>query len=514
MDPEQDTQRKAQENLKCLGTISSNCCIVDLLRGSIKYHSQTHALLYKGPETIKVFTWPGVQAGHFAQPLAVVLKQLIVGTSVIVGATLVASPTPIPTLKLILIIFTPKDQSSEVLRIFKNSHLQIQNVEGYYCCMQHLYTAAKHLSPTTSSEFHLTVGITRIKYHVCILGIIGLRVAQTSHQVCCVPWGRAQKVDRTRNLVKQCCPCHIRHLSKWINLDVMSCLKQHGFTRYWMKPSDGPIGKGGTKTIELLQQLLTTVSIRRLKTEVLKMLPKVEEQVGVRLQEPWQEDYLQQYHNFANTFRVNRWSETWDVMEFFQQLKMLQLYCDHLGLLYCSKWDLPKNKTMWRQNNKWGGFFTVDSLPGYLRGFCFSVGVALKMECMNFEQLNGACSIQQRERSFENFRKDARIQILLASIGAGGVGIDLTYAQKVYLMEPCWNPRIESQASNRAYCLGQNCTTHITCYFVEDRIEMVGRQLMVKSNIYTFKFVDTKKEAGSSSVSIFLFTDIQKTWHQ
>lgn len=77
------------------------------------------------------------------------------------------------------------------------------------------------------------------------------------------------------------------------------------------------------------------------------MLPKVEEQVGVRLQEPWQEDYLQQYHNFANTFRVNRWSETWDVMEFFQQLKMLQLYCDHLGLLYCSKWDLPKNKTMW-----------------------------------------------------------------------------------------------------------------------------------------------------------------------
>lgn len=67
-------------------------------------------------------------------------------------------------------------------------------------------------------------------------------------------------------------------------------------------------------------------------------------------------------------------------------------------------------------------------------GFCFSVGVALKTECMNFEQLNGACSIQQRERSFENFRKDAGIQILLASIGAGGVGIDLTYAQKVYLM--------------------------------------------------------------------------------
>ncbi|KNZ52659.1 uncharacterized protein VP01_348g6 [Puccinia sorghi] len=144
MNPKEDTQPKHLGELKCLGTISSNCSIVDRLRGSIKYHSRTHALLWKGPETIDVFTWPGSQAGHVDEPLVGVLKNLLVGPideqtsveilypTVLMGATIVASPTPIPTLTVILILFTPKDQSARVLRIFDKSNIKIQNVEGYY----------------------------------------------------------------------------------------------------------------------------------------------------------------------------------------------------------------------------------------------------------------------------------------------------------------------------------------------------------------------------------------------
>ena len=72
--------------------------------------------------------------------------------------------------------------------------------------------------------------------------------------------------------------------------------------RSFIKPN---IRRKSAKAIELLQQLLRTVSIRRLKTEVLKLPPKVEEQVGVRLQKPWREDYLQRYNDFANTFGVD-----------------------------------------------------------------------------------------------------------------------------------------------------------------------------------------------------------------
>ena len=119
--------------------------------------------------------------------------------------------------------------------------------------------------------------------------------------------------------------------------------------RSFIKPN---IRRKSAKAIELLQQLLHTVSIRRLKTEVLKLPPKVEEQVGVRLQKPWREDYLQRYNDFANTFGVDRWSETWDGTEFFQQLTMLRLYCDHPDLVDESKWELPKTKTTWRDSPK------------------------------------------------------------------------------------------------------------------------------------------------------------------
>ena len=158
MNPKKDTQPKHPGDLECLGTISSNCSIVDRLRGSIKYHSRTRALLRKGPETIDVFTWPGAQAGHVDEPLASVLKQLLVGPigtvstelntfltrkadeqtsveisypTVLMDATVVASPTPIPTLTVILILFAPKDQSAGVLRMFDESNIEIQNVEGY-----------------------------------------------------------------------------------------------------------------------------------------------------------------------------------------------------------------------------------------------------------------------------------------------------------------------------------------------------------------------------------------------
>lgn len=83
----------------------------------------------------------------------------------------------------------------------------------------------------------------------------------------------------------------------------------------------------------------------------------------------------------------------------------------------------------------------------------FSVGVALQTEGIVFEQLDGACSLQQRERSLEKFRQDPNVQLLLATIGAGGVGIDLTSAQKVYLMvsppDDVWENRPRTQGNQK-----------------------------------------------------------------
>ncbi|OAV87096.1 hypothetical protein PTTG_29578 [Puccinia triticina 1-1 BBBD Race 1] len=154
MTPEQqDTQTKNVQNFECLGTISSNCIMVDCLRGSIKYPSRTRALLQKGPEAIKVFTWPGAEIGHVSEPLSQVLRKLLVGPigtlstelntfltgqksttshpTVIVDASVFASPTPTPTLTVILILSSPSEHAAKVLGMFEESHLKLKVVEGY-----------------------------------------------------------------------------------------------------------------------------------------------------------------------------------------------------------------------------------------------------------------------------------------------------------------------------------------------------------------------------------------------
>ena len=59
---------------------------------------------------------------------------------------------------------------------------------------------------------------------------------------------------------------------------------------------------------------------------------------------------------------------------------------------------------------------------------------ALVKEGIAFEKLDGLCSLNQRDKSLGMMRQEPKIRVLLATIGAGGVGIDLTCAQKVYLM--------------------------------------------------------------------------------
>ncbi|EGU76074.1 hypothetical protein FOXB_13412 [Fusarium oxysporum f. sp. conglutinans Fo5176] len=60
---------------------------------------------------------------------------------------------------------------------------------------------------------------------------------------------------------------------------------------------------------------------------------------------------------------------------------------------------------------------------------------------------------------------------MLASIGSGGEGIDLTAANNVHLLEPHWNPMAEEQAIARVYRIGQERHVTGTKYITPDSIE-------------------------------------------
>ena len=97
----------------------------------------------------------------------------------------------------------------------------------------------------------------------------------------------------------------------------------------------------------------------------------------------------------------------------------------------------------------------------------------IKTKEIKYLYLDGATSIKQRANLVEQFQS-GEVPIFLISLQAGGVGLNLTAANHVILLDPWWNPAIEQQAIDRAYRIGQqrDVTIHhlIACNTIEEKI--------------------------------------------
>jgi non-specific serine/threonine protein kinase len=91
--------------------------------------------------------------------------------------------------------------------------------------------------------------------------------------------------------------------------------------------------------------------------------------------------------------------------------------------------------------------------------------------------LTGETPQAERGAIIERFQKEDTIQAFFCSIKAGGVGLNLTAASYVFLLDPWWNPASEDQAIARAHRIGQNKPVHAIRFISKDSIEEKIRQL-------------------------------------
>ncbi len=70
-------------------------------------------------------------------------------------------------------------------------------------------------------------------------------------------------------------------------------------------------------------------------------------------------------------------------------------------------------------------------------------------------RLDGSVSSARRKAALTSFSQDPNVTVFLISLQAGGVGLNLTTANHVILMDPWWNPAVEEQATDRVHRLGQ-----------------------------------------------------------
>jgi SNF2 family DNA or RNA helicase len=107
----------------------------------------------------------------------------------------------------------------------------------------------------------------------------------------------------------------------------------------------------------------------------------------------------------------------------------------------------------------------------------------------NHSMLTGKTT--NREEIIRQFQDDDENRIFLISLKAGGVGLNLTSADYVFIIDPWWNPASENQAISRAHRIGQNKHVFVYRFITQGSIEERIQQLQSRKSLLADKFINS-----------------------
>ncbi|KRH93794.1 Nucleotide excision repair protein RAD16 [Pseudoloma neurophilia] len=110
-------------------------------------------------------------------------------------------------------------------------------------------------------------------------------------------------------------------------------------------------------------------------------------------------------------------------------------------------------------------------------------------------KIYGSMSQSQRKASIDEFKKNPEITIFLISLKAGGLALNLTEANNVFLMDPWWNPAVEEQAMDRIHRIGQFRPINIYKIIIQDSIESKIVELQMKKKALFESTIDNNSAA-------------------
>ncbi|PKU74958.1 DNA repair protein RAD5B [Dendrobium catenatum] len=106
--------------------------------------------------------------------------------------------------------------------------------------------------------------------------------------------------------------------------------------------------------------------------------------------------------------------------------------------------------------------------------------ICFNREGIQFLRFDGQLSQKNRERVLKEFAQSNDKKVLLMSLKAGGVGLNLTAASNVFLMDPWWNPAVEEQAIMRIHRIGQKRQVKVRRFIVKDTVEDRMQQVQAR----------------------------------
>jgi superfamily II DNA or RNA helicase len=217
--------------------------------------------------------------------------------------------------------------------------------------------------------------------------------------------------------------------------------------------------------MELLARGLRPFILRRTKAQVAPELPaRTELTLHCELQGMQRElyDELRAHYRSTLLHRIERDGLAKSKMHILEALLRLRQAACHTGLVDPRRAGAPSAKfeallpllgEVRDEGHKCLVFSQFTSLLALLR-------TRLDEEGTPYEYLDGRT--HDREARVNRFQADPDCRLFLISLKAGGLGLNLTAAEYVFLLDPWWNPAVEAQAIDRAHRIGQ--TRHVFAY--------------------------------------------------
>ena len=227
----------------------------------------------------------------------------------------------------------------------------------------------------------------------------------------------------------------------------------------------GAAAKQDRDAIEVLARGIRPFILRRTKAQVAPELPaRTELTMHCDLVGAQRElyDELRDHYRTALLGRIAREGLQKSKMHVLEALLRLRQAACHPGLIDPRHADVPSAKfdallphlaEVREEGHKVLVFSQFTSLLSLLRARLDADGVP-------YEYLDGRT--KDRQTPVHRFQTDPRSGVFLISLKAGGLGLNLTAAEYVFLLDPWWNPAVEAQAIDRAHRIGQ--ARHVFAY--------------------------------------------------
>ncbi len=228
------------------------------------------------------------------------------------------------------------------------------------------------------------------------------------------------------------------------------------------------------QTRGLLSRALRPFILRRTKEQVASELPpKLEQTIYCELESDQRRLYDELRDHYRRTLlgRIDHAGIGAVKIEILEALLRLRQAALHPGLLDGARADdgsakldvlLPMVDEVLDEGHKALVFSQFTSLLSIVRRKLDERGIV-------YEYLDG--QTRDREQRVRRFQEDADCKLFLISLKAGGLGLNLTAADYVFLLDPWWNPAVEQQAIDRAHRIGQTRHVYACRLIAKDTVE-------------------------------------------